>query len=240
LAARLAEGAMPELNADIPRMHCSLRAEFLYNMRLGHGDLIPCVVFGVASIPTRALLWHAMLDNGAVIHRLPLSAFVHKVDAPPLPLDHLQLWDCFSHHVSVIEYSYLRGLRCATILKDRVWYGGTYKFTIDWHSSPYADEPGEGGHKCAHIIALNNGCFAAQPNNRMRWFEPAFVTKPFPERPDYVTNEHVWSVENKGQKWATEDSDRMFYDTIVDKAGDTECPPRNGAGVSRAPNGADR
>jgi len=29
--------------------------------------------------------------------------------------------------------------------------------------------------------------FAAQPNNRVQWFCPAFVT-PFQEKPDYVTN----------------------------------------------------
>ena len=37
-------------------------------------------------------------------------------------------------------------------------------FTLDWHGNEDAEEAGEGGHKCAHIIALDNGNFCAQPN----------------------------------------------------------------------------
>ena len=69
------------------------------------------------------------------------------------------------------------------------------------------EEAGDGGHKCAHIIALDNGNFAAQPNNRVQWFCPAFVT-PFQEKPDYVTNTRVWKVERE-----TETRDGFFYDT---------------------------
>src|SRR5271169_5161469 len=80
-------------------------------------------------------------------------------------------------------------------------------FTIDWCESEDAEEAGDGGHKCAHLIALDNGNFAAQPNNRIQWFCPAFVT-PFQEKPDYVTNTRVWKVERE-----TETSDGFFYDT---------------------------
>jgi hypothetical protein len=38
-------------------------------------------------------------------------------------------------------------------------------FTSDWCESEDAEEAGDGGHKCAHLIALDNGNFAAQPNN---------------------------------------------------------------------------
>ena len=32
-------------------------------------------------------------------------------------------------------------------------------------------------HKCAHIIALDDGNFAAQPNNRCIWDLPSFTVK---------------------------------------------------------------
>jgi hypothetical protein len=69
-----------------------------------------------------------------------------------------------------------------------------------------AEEAGDGGHKCAHIIALDDGNFAAQPNNRIQWFCPAFVT-PFKEKPDYMTNTRVWKVERE-----TETSQAYFYE----------------------------
>lgn len=206
---------MPELNVNVPTTYCSVRAEYLYNLKRRKGRFIPCAIFGVSSIQARAIGFHCLLENGAVIYRLPLSAFVHKTSAPNLPLDHLELWDCLSRDVVCTEYEMLRGLRVTVVLKDRKKYNGVCLYTLDWHNSSWSDNPGEGGHKCAHIIALDNGCYAAQPNNRIQWHEPSFVTVPFPERPDYETNDHVWSVENKGQKWHTENSQRMFYDLEV-------------------------
>lgn len=207
---------MSELNADIPVQYCRLRAEYLYNGQRGHGTLIPCAVFGVTSLQGRAIGFTCMLENGAVIDRLPISAFVYKDDAPDIPLHYLELWDCLSAHVTVTEYVFLRGLRCDVVLKDRTWLAGIYMFTLDWHGSALADNPGEGGHKCAHVIALENGCFAAQPNNRIRWHEPSFV-RPFTEKPDYETNDRVWSVENQGPKWITVDAAREQFYGIEEK-----------------------
>ncbi len=69
-------------------------------------------------------------------------------------------------------------------------------FTLDWYGHEDAEEAGHGGHECAHVIALDNGNFAAQPNNRIPWFDPAFIT-PFGEKPHYVTNTRVWKVERE-------------------------------------------
>lgn len=65
-----------------------------------------------------------------------------------------------------------------------------------WYGHEDAEEAGDDGHKCAHVIALDDGNFAAQPNNRIQWFCPAFVT-PFKEKPDYLTNTRVWKVERE-------------------------------------------
>lgn len=203
---------MPELNVDVPLTYCKLRAEYLYNCEDHHGLFVPCAVFAASSIQGRAVGFHVLLSNGALIYRLPISALVHLETAPDLPLDHLELWDCFSAHMTAQEYIFLRGMRVDVLLKDGEVYPGQYLFTLDWWGSSLADNPGEGGHKCAHVLALDNGCYAAQPNNRLRWYDPSFVTEPFPVRPDYKTNDQVWSVENRGPRWATEPTSRMFYD----------------------------
>jgi hypothetical protein len=69
-------------------------------------------------------------------------------------------------------------------------------FTLDWYGHEDSEEAGDGGPKCAPVIALDNGNFAAQPNNRIQWFDPAFIT-PFGEKPDCVTNTRVWRVERE-------------------------------------------
>lgn len=197
---------MATLNTNIPRFYCLLRKDFLYDGTAHQGEFIKVCVFGVSSIPGRALGFHVMTENGAVIWRLPIHSLCHLADAPTQPLDWLQFWDCFSYDVTCTTFERLADSRVRVQLRDGSWEGGQYLFTLDWYGSPDAEEAGDGGHKCAHFIALDNGNFAAQPNNRIQWFCPAFIT-PFQQKPDYVTNTRVWKVERE-----TETTDGFFYD----------------------------
>jgi hypothetical protein len=221
---------MPTLNCDIPRLYCLLRKEFLYDLQDHHGEHVPVCVFGVASLYGRALGFHALTENGATFWRLPLHAFCHRADAPAMPLDWLQIWDCFSYEVAVTCFDRLAAMRLQARLKDRRWYDGQYLFTIDWYGSADAEEAGEGGHKCAHLIALDNGNYAALPNNCLRWLDPAFVT-PYRTRPDYRINTHVWKVERGGVT-----DDVYFYDAgPAEPAEGAENAGKNGHTVDPAP-----
>jgi hypothetical protein len=197
---------LPTLNTDLPRFYCLLRKEFLFNQTAHQGEFIKVCVFGAASVYGRALGFHVLTENGAVIWRLPLHAFCHKPEAPLLPLDWLQFWDCFSYQMTCQVFERLQDCRVRVQLKDGSWEGGQYLFTFDWYGHEDAEEAGDGGHKCAHLIALDNGNFAAQPNNRLQWFCPAFVT-PFTTKPDYQTNTSIWKVERE-----TETTAEYFYD----------------------------
>lgn len=196
---------------DIPHFHCLMRAEYAYDLREHAGEYFNVCVFGVDSIEGQAVGFDVLTDFGAMFARLPVSALCHREVAPHLPLDWLELWNNFSYCVEAHEYRALKHLRCAALLKDRQWYPGEYMFTLSWHGSKYAELPGDGGFKRGHVIKLDNGCFAIQPNNRMRWYEPSFVTKPFPAKPDFKTNTSIWTCE-QGDKWVTSDDDRYFYD----------------------------
>jgi hypothetical protein len=59
-------------------------------------------------------------------------------------------------------------------------------------------------------LALDNGNFAAQPNNRILWDIPSFTTSS--SVPDYKVQTTEWNVENKGL--ITDDTDNFFYDII--------------------------
>lgn len=158
---------MATLNVNIPRFYCELRKEFLYDGTAHVGEFVKVCVFGVASVYGHALGFHVLTDNGAVVWRLPIHALCHKPDAPARPLDWLQFWDCFSHEVSCTVFERLADCRVRVQLRDREWIGGQYMFTLDWYGHEDAEEAGDGGHKCAHVIALDEGNFAAQPNNRI-------------------------------------------------------------------------
>jgi hypothetical protein len=57
-------------------------------------------------------------------------------------------------------------------------------------------------------MALDDGNYAAQPNNRILWDITSFTVRD--EVPDWKVQTSEWNVEDSG-KWKTEDTDRYFY-----------------------------
>lgn len=206
---------MPELNSDVPVFSCFVRSEFLYDLQSHHGEYEEVTVFGLASVQGRALGFHVLTERGAQIARLPLSALTFHKHEPHLPLHYLQLWDCFAYDVSVTKFSWLEEMRVKVVLRDRQFFDGSYMFTVDWYGNNDSEEPGDDGHKNAHVIQLDCGCIVAQPNNRVIWHEPSSITDPYRldkgDRPDYLINTHKWKCEIDS-KWTAEDSYKMFYD----------------------------
>ena len=198
------------LNDDIPHFEVYVRSEFLQDFEEGSEGLIRGVCHGVTAIPGRALGFHVLLENGAHIGRLPIHALAHSKDAPSdKEVWELQLWDCFSAQVSIHEFGWLSGMRVRVYLANGEKVGGEYMFTVDYWGNNNAENAGETGWKCHHIIQLDNGLFAAQPNNRLCFFEPSMVV-PFDEAPPYRTMSRTWKCED-GAKWRCSDDDRMFY-----------------------------
>ena len=207
---------MAYLNANIPPIYCKIRTEYLYDMdpkRKGERD---CVIFGITSITGRAILFNIMLSNGACFWRLPISAFFQKhfqrTEVPDMSVDMLQLWNCFSYYPSVHRFDWLDGLDGKYRGKDKKFYPGNYLFTIDWGhpesnilNTEHSEIPQE--HKCAHILALTNGNYAAQPNNRILWHVNSYTVDN--DWPDFKVQNTVWDCEDSD--WVTEDTDNMFY-----------------------------
>jgi hypothetical protein len=176
-----------------------------------------CVAFGITSITGRAILFNIMLPNGACYWRLPISAFFQKRfsrdQVPDMPLHTLELWNCFSYYPSVHVFDWMAGIDGKFRGKDKKFYPGTYLFTIDWAhpdsnilNVEHSEIPQE--HKCAHIIQLSNGNFAAQPNNRCLWHINSYRTDK--DWTDYKVQTTIWDCEDS--EWVTEDSDNMFYE----------------------------
>jgi len=124
----------------------------------------------------------------------------------------LQLWNCFSYYPSVHCFDWLDGIRGKFLGLDKKFYHGKYLFTIDWaHPDTnildveHSEIPQE--HKCAHILELDNGNFAAQPNNRILWHVNSYTTDT--SWPDYKVQTTYWDAEDN--EMVTEDSDKMFY-----------------------------
>ena len=203
------------LNEDFPHTVAYIRKDYLQNrFETATDTCIQAYIFAVTSIEGRAIMFQAMTDGGAIRDHLPISAITSKPHAQHMPLDNHELWNCFSYHVSVHEYRFLQELRCIVKLRDKSEHWGTYIATLDWCGNRISEDPGEGGHKSAHIIELDCGCWVAQPNHRVLWREASFVTKPLEwadvKKLGWNTNTHKWNVE-QNPKWVTSDDDRWFY-----------------------------
>jgi len=209
---------MPELNANIPAIECFVRGNHLRNQKDSHDLYFPCVVFAVASLPDRAPLFHFIMEDGGIWWRAPLTAFCHIEGAPEPDIHDVVLWNSFSSHVTATEFTFLKSKRMSYLDRHKNSHTGNYLFTLDWHHpddnvayAGWAQNPGQ--HKCGHVIELDNGNYAIQPNNRILAYDPSFTTKAGDLVIERHINEHKWDVEN-GSKWLTEDNEDNYMYTI--------------------------
>jgi hypothetical protein len=190
------------LNINIPHFYCLLRKDHLYANESFIGEFEKVCVFAAQSNAGRALLFHVMLDNGTLRSRVPIHKLCSSEDSEEMSLDNLQLWDCYSENVSVIEYDYLSEMRCKVVFKNGSECWGSYMMTFDWFRNSFSDEPTQ--YKCLHMIELDNGCYTLQPNNRIFWRDMSFTTKPFPERPDYKVDSQIYKCESVNDSTAVD------------------------------------
>lgn len=207
---------MAHLIHNLPLVHVYVRKEYLRDLEDGHGELVKGIWMTVKSVQGKALYFETLLpEYGALYDKLPISAFQWKEKLDyDLPLDNLQLWDCFDYNITVIRKPLLG--RCQYFGKDKKLHGGEYLFTIDTchpdesiidtNFSEYDPE-----HKAFNIIKLDNGQFAAQPNNRVLWKDNSLI----PEKtkmPDFKVCTQNYKVETK-DKWTVGHSDEWQYKT---------------------------
>jgi len=200
---------------NLPPVHVLVRKEYLYDLQKGHGEFTPGIWISVKSVQGKALYFETLLtEYGALYDKLPLSAFVWKTDHGDLTLDNLQLWDCFDYNLTVIKKPLLS--RCSYFGKDRQMHDGEYMFTIDTcHSesstldvnfSEYDPE-----HKSFNMIKLDNGQFAAQPNNRVIWKDSSLIPEKL-KMPDFKVCSQNYVVET-ADKWSVGHTDEWQYKT---------------------------
>jgi hypothetical protein len=206
---------MAYLNVNVPLVECFIREEFLRDMQDGHGKKHECIIFGMSSIAGKTPLFHCLLTDGGIWWKQPIHAFCWK-ESTAMELDELVLWDSFSYYPSVTEFSFLKSKKMFYKSRRSVEYAGEYLFTIDWAGEDSnmldvstSEVPGQ--HKCGHVIKLDNGNFAIQPNNRMRLFEPSTTTRWGETVVDRKLNTRDWSVE-QSPKWVLEDTDAYEYE----------------------------
>ncbi len=209
---------MAHLIANLPPVRCYVRKEFLYDFEKGHGEYEPCLWVSLKSIRGEAFRIEAYLVNYAALYdKLPLHAFVWKTDIEVdklLPLDYLQIWDCISYDITILDKKMLSGLSCKFFTKAKEWMTGEYMFTVD-QAAPdpnvldvsFSEDIED--HKSFNFVKCDNGQIAAQPNNRLLIFEPSNNPSKL-KFPDFKVATRKWSVE-RNAKWSLGDTETVMY-----------------------------
>ena len=208
---------------NLPPQEVFVKKEYLYDLQKGHGELTPGVWISIRSIMGKALYFETLLtEYGALYDKLPISAFVWKEDYDKdnqLPLDTLQIWDCFDYDITLIKKPMLSN--CEFFGKDKKMHKGDYMFTLDTchaqHSTldiNFSEHDPE--HKTFNVIKLDNGQFAAQPNNRVIWRDSSLT----PEKlltPDFKVCTQNYAVETE-PKWSVGHTNEWQYKTLDEES----------------------
>lgn len=193
------------INHNIPHKYLYVDLSFM-----GIDEVRKCIVHAIMSYAGKALLFHVLLDCGWHISRVPLNYIRSKPELDEeYPLHMLQLWDCFSNNVTFVEFDYLTEARVQVLLKDKTIAWGSYIGTVDWYDNGFTDESTQ--FKQGHMILLDNGQIALQPNNRLKFFDMSFTGA---ENPNIMpkTIQEFPSVESVSERWLIND-DNYFYET---------------------------
>jgi hypothetical protein len=114
---------MSYLNANIPVQYSQIKKEYLYDLKKHHGEVEDCIIFGITSLTGRAILFHAIMENGAVFYRLPISAFIQRgfqpETVPSQRVDELELWNSFSYYPAITTWDILTSSSGKYIGKDK-------------------------------------------------------------------------------------------------------------------------
>ena len=207
---------MSYIIASLPPLKCFVRREFLYNHTKGHGELEPAIWVSIKALRGQVFRIESLLPNyGALYDKLPLHAYVWREDNDgevDLPIDTLQLWDCMGYRFTVLEKIGLRNLGVKFLGKNKQWHHGRYLFTVDFCADGMDADTGfteqAEEHKSFNFIRLENGQFAAQPNNRCLWYDQSLIPAEV-KFPDFQAAKNFYTVDGS-RKWSA--GDDWFYD----------------------------
>jgi len=201
------------MNVNIPVIEAKVRLEYMnQNLPEFVGKFAECQIFGMASIPGQTPLFHFLCDDGGVYWRMPIHAFCWRTDATTPLLEDVALWDSFSYHASVFTIDMFKNKRVSYVDRSKHEQQGCYLFTIDWfgdNGKSYGFSEAPGQHKCGHVLKLDNGNFAIQPNNRLKIFDPNFTVEDvcYPR----MLARTLYSSEQSG-RWRTANDEKYDYE----------------------------
>src|SRR5690606_30362568 len=80
-----------------------LRREFLFDDQKAHGEFERALLVSAKSLYGRAMEFEVLTEYGVLRDKLPIEAICTKKDSPRRHTTDLQLWNCFSKNMTIIQ-----------------------------------------------------------------------------------------------------------------------------------------
>jgi hypothetical protein len=132
----------------------------------------------------KPLFFTVHLETGGLYSKIPCSKLFSRKFGVEKNADYsqseLQPWSCLEGPAQCLVIDYLENKEVKAKIGDRI-VPGNYVMTVDYHSPRgFADDPEQ--YKAHHIVVLENGQFAALPNNYLLFTDKFFAdVKEFPK-----------------------------------------------------------
>ena len=140
---------------------------------IGRDDLgeVPAVIFGIQSLPNRALGFHIAVEGGALYSVVPIHALRHGKERPESQptIASRQPWDSFGRDAALVTYPYLVEQAFTVIA---LGIEGRYWCTLQHYGDGYSQSVEQ--TKAFHLLRLEDGTFGAYPNNHLRLLDHSF------------------------------------------------------------------
>jgi hypothetical protein len=127
----------------------------------GERGIVEGYLVHIRAIPSRPLLFSVHLASGALYSGLPIHALYSPESSRALPksLEEAQPWSCLEvAKLEVIDY--FKDYNVRLLSTGQI---GRYLFSVDYVGEGLAQDPEQ--YKMHHIIALEDSCLVAMPNN---------------------------------------------------------------------------
>jgi len=175
-------------SGQIPyHQYCLVDASFI-SSRTG---FIPCVWFGLVSIPGRMWGCTIMLECGAVYRAVPPHAIAFDLQPDLIwSKQNAQRWDCYGTDFATIEYTFLRGLECNVKCDDLITTGD-YLFTAAPIGDSWSRQPNQA--KEFMFIRTEGERLTIQPTDKVIFVEKSFTETEWPT--GLITTDTVYTCE---------------------------------------------
>ena len=154
--------------------YCYVDASFISDDE----GFLPCIWFGLVSIPGRMWGCTIMLESGAVYRAVPPHAIAFDSGSNIFwTSQEAQRWDCYGTEFSTIEYTFLRGLECRVKCSDSI-VEGEYLFTAAPIGDSWSRQPNQA--KEFMFIKTDGHRLTIQPTDKVIFIEKSFTETEWP------------------------------------------------------------